>query len=220
MSQAPKLLSIQVGEVRRMGTSGSSDPMDQPWESAIFKSTSSGPRLLRAHGLEGDRQADRENHGGFDKAVLAYAAAHYPGWRAELGILDLPFGGFGENLTLEGQDESSVCIGDIYSLGAARVQVSQPRQPCWKLARRWRLPKLAARVKETGRTGWYLRVLDEGIVEAGAEPILLARPHPEWTVARAAAVHDSRKADRAAAHALGEIPELSIDWRDRLLSEV
>ena len=192
-----RLLSVQVGVPRSHGTKGAADPMDRPWRTAFFKEPVEGPVRLGRLGLEGDGQADPRYHGGPEKAVLAYAASHYPLWLAELGI-EMPHGGFGENFTVAGQDERTVCLGDVYAVGEARVQVSQPRGPCWKIARRWRRKDLAARVQENGRTGWYLRVLREGTVEAGVEMEMLERAHPEWSVARVNAILFAKPLDPAA----------------------
>ncbi len=179
-----RLLSLQVGLPRERGREGARDWAERAWTTAFFKEPVPGPLRLGRTGLEGDGQADGRFHGGPDKAVLAYAAAHYPAWREELGR-EMPFGAFGENFTVEGTDESAVCLGDVYAVGGARVQVSQPRIPCWKIARRWGIKDLSARVQRTGRTGWYLRVLEEGRVAPGDAVEPLDRPHPEWTVAAA-----------------------------------
>jgi MOSC domain-containing protein YiiM len=125
-------------------------------------------------------------------------------------------GGFGENLTVEGQDERTVCIGDVYELGDAVVQVSQPRGPCYKIAWRWRRPELMDLVQESGRHGWYLRVLREGLIEAGQELCLVERPHPEWTVGRAAEVYRGRRRDRAAAAELARCETLAGSAREKL----
>jgi MOSC domain-containing protein YiiM len=182
--------------------------MDRPWTTAFFKEPVSGPVFLARTNLDGDRQGDPEHHGGPDKAVMAYAAAHYPRWREELGR-ELPHGGFGENFTVEGADESTVCIGDVYAIGEARVQVSQPRIPCWKIARRWGIRDLSARVQRTRRTGWYLRVLVEGHVAAGDEIVLLERPHPEWTVLRASDALYTRPHDADEVRALASVAALA-----------
>ena len=123
-------------------------------------------------------------HGGPEKAMLAYCADHYPLWNAELGRDDLGDGSFGENLSISGMDERSVAIGDVYRIGSAVVQVSQPRQPCWKLARRCRLPTMPAKAIATGRLGWYFRVLEPGEITAGDRVDPRERPSPEWTISR------------------------------------
>ena len=212
----PLLVSIQVGLPQSYGREGADDPMDRPWETGFFKQAVDGSRWLGRTNLAGDGQADLVNHGGEDKAVLCYAASHYPGWRAELDRPDLPHGAFGENFTIEGLTEETVYVGDTYRLGEAIVQVSQPRQPCWKLAWRWRLKELTALVERSGRTGWYIRVLEEGDVEPGQPLTLLERPYPEWTVARATQVMRGRRHDPEAAGTLAGCEALAASWRDRL----
>ena len=123
----PLLVSIQVGLPRAYGMADADDPMDQPWQTGFFKLPVDGPRWLGRTNLAGDGQADLVNHGGPDKAVLSYAASHYPAWREQLEKPDLPYGAFGENFTIEGLAEETVCIGDRYALGQAIVEVSQPR---------------------------------------------------------------------------------------------
>jgi MOSC domain-containing protein YiiM len=214
---SPLLVSIQVGKPAVRGVPGSEDPQEQPWTSGIVKGEIAGPVWLGRTNLAGDGQADLVNHGGPDKAVLSYAAAHYSGWRQELARPDLPHGAFGENFTIDGQSEAEVCIGDIYSIGGdVMVQVSQPRIPCWKLARRWRLKELTALVERTGRTGWYLRVFREGEVRPGLAVTLVERPCPEWTVAHASRVMRTRIQDRVAAGALAACELLAEGWRTRL----
>jgi MOSC domain-containing protein YiiM len=190
--------------------------MDRRWETGFFKQAVDGPRWLGKTNVVGDGQADLVNHGGPDKAVLNYAASHYPAWRGELARPDLPHGAFGENFTIDGLSEESVCLGDTYSLGDAIVQVSQPRQPCWKLAWRWRLKELTALVEQTGRTGWYVRVLEEGEVRPGLTLALLDRPYPEWTVSRATRVMRGRRQDPVAAGELAGCELLAASWQDRL----
>ena len=150
--------------------------------------------MLRRLNLDGDRQADLKNHGGPDQAVLCYSAEHYPRWHEELGR-ELVFGGFGENFTIEGLDEESVFLGDVHSTGEALVQVSCHRGPCYKIGYRWKRPELLDLVRRTGRTGWYLRVLREGLVQAGEPFVLLERPNPEWPVRRVYQAWTARKKD-------------------------
>ena len=212
----PRLVSIQVGLPAVHGEPAAEDPRDRPWRTGFYKSPVVGAVWLGRTNLAGDGQAALGPHGGPDKAVLAYAASHYSAWRAELELPDLNYGAFAENFTVASLAEDRVCIGDVFAIGQTRVQVSQPRAPCWKIARRWRIPDLTRRVEATGRTGWYLRVLEEGYVEAGQPVELLARPHPEWTVARAAAVARDREAHSEPAACLAALPELSAAWRTAL----
>lgn len=157
------------------------DPQGE-WQSGLFKSMVSDPTWLSWDNLEGDEQADRVHHGGQDKAICAYPSAHYSSWRAEL---DRPFtaGAFGENFSVN-VTEDQVCLGDIFSLGDAIIEVSQPRQPCYKIARRWNSPQLIAGMLQTARSGWYFRVLQQGYVAVGAMS-LMDRPYPDWTVLKA-----------------------------------
>jgi MOSC domain-containing protein YiiM len=212
----PLVTSIQVARPHTYGTDGAEHPMDRPWTSAIGKQPVSGPVMLRRTNLDGDRQADLVAHGGPEKAVLAYSAGHYPDWREELGRDDFPHGAFGENLTIEGQDEGLVCIGDTYAIGDAVVQVSQPRVPCFKLAYRWRIKDLTARVQRSRRPGWYLRVLQEGSLEAGDLVRLVERAYPEWTVSRTILVGEERHARPREAAELAECHLLTAAWRDWL----
>jgi MOSC domain-containing protein YiiM len=170
--------------------------------------------------MEGDEQADRENHGGLDKAVLAYSADHYDYWRSHLGFPDMPYGGFGENLTIEGLEETRVCIGDRWQAAEVLFEVSQPRQPCWKMGRRWKIPDLPKQVIANGRSGWYLRVIDEGELEAGDVIELRSRPHPNWTVARASRLLYHEPDNVKGLEDLANLPELSRAWREELLERI
>lgn len=206
------LASIQTGTAKSYGYDNAPDPHDLPWTTGFFKSLVNGPVFARFTNLDGDQQADLQHHGGLDKAVLAYSADHYPKWREELGMPDMPHGAFGENLSIAALSEESVCIGDRYRIGPATFEVSQPRQPCWKLARRWRLHKLTGFVVANGRTGWYFRVLEEGLIEAGMPVSLLERPNPQWSVARANQILHHCKHDLALTLELAVVHRLSDSW--------
>jgi MOSC domain-containing protein YiiM len=190
--------------------------MERAFTSAIWKEPVAGPVWAGRLGLKGDAVADTKSHGGPDQAVLMYAASHYPLWRAEWGRDDLGAGAFGENLTVSGLHEEAACVGDVLEIGEARLQVSHPRQPCATLARRHQVRDMVAIVYRNGRHGWYLRVLQEGLLEAG-QPIRLAdRPHPEWTVRRTALAMLNRRKDREEALRLAKCDALSVEWRERL----
>jgi MOSC domain-containing protein YiiM len=208
------LHALHHGTAAEIAATGTDQWWDKPWRTGFFKQPHPGPLSLGPAGLEGDGQADLVNHGGADKAVCVYPAGHYAYWRGVLTLPELPYGAFGENFTIGGRDESAVCIGDVFEgAGGTVMQVSQPRQPCWKLARRWRIKDLAAQVERTGRTGWYFRVLVPGIVSPGEMLTLCERPHPEWPVSLANEIMHHRKDDRSAAAALAACPALSGSWR-------
>lgn len=131
----------------------------------IYKQPVEGPLFLSSLNFEGDGQADLVNHGGVDKAVCAYPFEHYPYWEHSLGK-QMAYAAFGENLTMRGMLEDRVCIGDVYRIGDAVVQVSQPRYPCFKLSQKHGVKDMPARVLNTGYSGFYFRVLEEGDVRA------------------------------------------------------
>lgn len=206
-----RLVSIQVGTPQSYLA-----PHDGgTYRSAIDKRPVTGRVQLTTTGLAGDAVADRRAHGGPDQAMLAYAEAHFARWEGE-GLAGLGPGAFGENLTVRGTDEDEVAIGDRWSIGEVIVEVSKPRTPCNRLAWRHGRPDLIHRVRETGRSGWYVRVLQEGWLEAGTPIELQARPHPAWTVRRAARVMANHQSLRQDAAALAQLPALAADWRYRL----
>ena len=213
MQQVGILQSVQVGTPHHYGMTDAHEPMDRAWDTSFVRTPSVEPRWLYTTHLQGNIQADTKNHGKPDQAVLLYAAAHYPLWQRELGLSEIGPGGFGENFTIDGLSEDTACIGDIYAIGEAQIQVTGPRYPCWKIERRWRVEGLTARVAETGRTGWYCRVLQEGMVEPGLPVRLVDRPYPEWTVALTNDFGHSRNADLATAKALAACPLLNEFWQ-------
>jgi MOSC domain-containing protein YiiM len=158
-----RLVSLNVGQPR------SYDWQDQTILTAIFKDPVEGPVSLRRYNLDGDRQADLSVHGGHDKAVYAYPSEHYAGWQTALGR-ELPPGAFGENLTTEGLLEDEVCIGDEFRVGTARLAVSQPRMPCFKLGLRFGDPTMVKKFLKSGHPGIYFSIVEEGTLAPG-DPI-------------------------------------------------
>lgn len=193
----PRIESLQLGKPKTVEAAESGEWWDKEWTSGIFKEPVSGPVWLAHLGLDGDGVADLRVHGGVDKAVCSYPSEHYALWREEAGGLSFPFGAFGENFTTSGLLEDEVCVGDVYEIGEAVVQVTQPREPCWKPSRRWRIKDLAARILETGRTGFYFRTLRHGHVECSEAFRLTERPCPEWTVTRCNRIMHHDKDDLA-----------------------
>lgn len=152
--------------------------------SAIVKTAVSGRCLLQAEGLAGDTQADRRAHGGGGKALHQYPAEHYARLaKAFPDALHLVPGGLGENLSSRGLTEDDVCIGDIFRVGGARIQISQPRTPCWKIDHRTGCPGVAAFIAEHGLAGWYYRVLEAGEIAAGDWLEHVERPTASPTLA-------------------------------------
>lgn len=166
--------------------------------STIAKRQVEGPLAIGPTGLHGDEQGDPRVHGGPDKAVHHYAWDHYTAWRNELparAVLDAP-GAFGENISTLGWTEQTICIGDVVQVGTALLEVSQGRQPCWKLNDRFDLADMARRLQASGRTGWYYRVLEPGQARSGDTMHVLARPHPDWPLGRLLEMLYHRTLDR------------------------
>jgi MOSC domain-containing protein YiiM len=158
-----KVLSVNVALPRLVAWRG------QTFNTGIFKKPVAGPVMMRKLDLDGDRQADLSVHGGAYKAVYAYPSEHYEFWRKQFPEMELPWGQFGENLTTEGLNERDTHIGDVLRVGAATVQVTQPRVPCFKLAAKFHREDILKRFLESGRSGFYVSVIEEGLVAVGDE---------------------------------------------------
>ena len=182
--------------------------------SAIQKDAATGQQDIGTHGFVQDAQADLEVHGGADKAIHHYAFDHYAAWQAEGLIPDgtLP-AAFGENISTIGLTEDTLCIGDILKLGSATVQISQGRQPCWKLGLHTGQDKMPYLFQKTGRTGWYYRVLDGGAVSVGDSITLLERPQPNWSVRQVTQARLTKRIAPSQAAQLADMPELAEGWR-------
>lgn len=188
------------------------------WEgrppSAIQKDRVSGRQAITLTGFAGDAQADLTVHGGEEKAIHHYAFDHYAAWQSEAQLAqDTPAAAFGENLSTRGLTEENLCIGDIFTLGSATVQISQGRQPCWKLGLHTGNEKMPYLFQKTGRTGWYYRVLEPGEVETGDRITLVERRNPDWTVLRVTHARLTRKVSREDALILSEMSDLAAGWR-------
>ncbi len=178
----------------------------------ICKNPVSGPVRLGRIGFEGDGVGDTKHHGGPDKAVCLYSFDHYPYWKDVLGI-SLPAAAFGENLTISGLTEKDVCIGDIFQIGSAVVQVTQPRQPCKTLAARYGRTDMVKLVVDSGRTGFYCCVLGEGFVEKHSPFTLKVRDHHEITIAFANKIYHHDRKNLAGIRMVLKVPALSESWR-------
>lgn len=194
---------------------GRARPYTRPGSvSAIAKRAFDGRVRVGESGLDGDEQGDLRVHGGPDKAVHHYPRDHYAWWAERIGdhpLLHEP-GAFGENLSSHGLTEADVCLGDRYRIGGVLLEVSQGRQPCWKLNDRFDVADMARQMQASGRTGWYYRVLQTGEIAAGEVMTLLERPWPRWTLQRIATLLYTRTLDAdelCAALALPLVPS----WR-------
>lgn len=201
------VLSLRTGRIAPLGPEGV--------PSGFVKHAVEGPVAVGPLGLEGDQQADLSVHGGPDKAVYAYAAAHYDAWRAEQPqhAALLTAGAMGENLTVAGIDENGICVGDVHAIGTALLQVCQPRQPCFKMGLRFGdslMPKAFAR---SGRAGWYYRVIQPGVLRAGDAVTLRERPHPDFPFARLIAIVYHGGATPDELRRMTAMPGLAQQWR-------
>ena len=202
-----EIVDVRVGKVAPLGAGGP--------PSAIDKQPVAGPVKAGPLGLAGDEQAERKHHGGPDKAIHAYAIAHLPAWAAELPASAERFrpGAFGENLVTGGATEADICLGDRWRINGILLEVSQGRQPCWKLNLRFGVPDMARRVQDTGRSGWYFRVIEPGEVASGDRGTLVDRPHPTWTLARVSHLLYHDRHNRTALAELAALPGLTESWQ-------
>ncbi|WP_082549901.1 MOSC domain-containing protein [Mesorhizobium sp. Root157] len=198
---------VRIGQVRPLGIKGV--------PSGIDKRPVLGSVIARESGLVGDEQGDRRHHGGPDKAIHAYAVSNYSLWATDLPESATMFrpGAFGENLVVKGVSEADICLGDQWRLGTALLEVSQGRQPCWKLNLRFGRPDMARQVQITGRTGWYFRVLEAGGFRPGDVAALVLRPHPNWTIARVAHLLYHDRLNMPDLAELASLPGLPESWR-------
>jgi MOSC domain-containing protein YiiM len=204
-----RLISVNLGQPRAVEYRG------DLVETGIFKQPVTGRVRVGRTNLEGDRQADLTVHGGVDKAVYAYPAEHYPFWRAQLDRTDLGWGMFGENLTTEGLDESTVRIGDLFAIGTAELEVSQPRLPCFKLGLKFGRADMVKRFLKSGRLGFYFRVRGEGALAAGdAITRIVAGPADAPTIAELAALEAGGRRDRAILERAARTGALTASWRE------
>jgi MOSC domain-containing protein YiiM len=219
--QAPRpsevrLVSVNVGLPRVIGATR----WGKPIRSGIVKEAVTASSIsLDTLNLDGDRQADLTVHGGRDKAVYAYPVEHLPLWNDELGT-DFRPGTFGENLSTMGWLEDDVCIGDVWAWGEARLQVCQPRSPCYKLATVTGRPDLLKRLVRSGRTGWYLRVLLPATVPVAGPIQVIERDPAGISVLLAHRASLPGILERAEVEAVARVDALAVDWRHWVLHKL
>ena len=202
-----RLVSVNVGLPREVAWKG------RTVTTGIFKAPVDGPVALRRHNLEGDRQADLSVHGGPTKAVYAYPTRHYDYWRGELGDSELAWGSFGENFTVDGIDEETVYIGDEFRVGSTSLVVTEPRMPCFKLGIRFNRADMVKRFLSSQRTGFYLAVVEEGLVQAG-DHLERTAQHPDGlSVADVTRLYTTERTNEALLRKAITVTVLPESWR-------
>jgi MOSC domain-containing protein YiiM len=203
----PRIASIHAGKVAPLGPDGV--------PSAFVKHSLDRPAQITALGVAGDEQADLSVHGGLEKAVYGYSMENYREWRIEYprhAAVLVP-GGFGENLCIEGMTEADLCVGDIHRIGSTRLQVCQPREPCFKLALHFGDNKMPKAMVRTGRAGWYYRVLEMGDIELGDGVHLDERPNSDFPFARLVELISHGKATLPELERMQHMAGLAANWK-------
>lgn len=203
-----KLVSVNVGRPREVEWRG------KTVRTSIFKDPVAGPVRVQKLNLAGDEQADLSVHGGIDKAVYAYPSEHYPYWREQLPGSEFPWGAFGENLTTEGVSESALLIGDHLRIGSVEFVVTQPRLPCFKLGVRFGRPDMVKRFHRSGRTGFYLAVLREGVIAAGDAIEVLSEGQTSVAVAEIVRLYTADEPEQEPLRRASELAALPQSWRE------
>ncbi|WP_372966163.1 MOSC domain-containing protein [Marinobacter sp.] len=207
MIRQTEVLQLRTGRLQPLADSGATTGIYKQCVDTAF---------LSKDGLEQDEHGDTRHHGGPEKALHHFAADHYALLKERLPASAAGHcypGAFGENLVTQGLTETEVCAGDIYKLGGAILQVSQPRQPCWRLNARFELADMSRRLQNTHRTGWYYRVLQPGQICRGDLLILEQRPNPEWSLSRILNVLYNATLDSEALAGMAELSQLSLSLR-------
>jgi MOSC domain-containing protein YiiM len=226
--------ALFAGPVRSLRSPREPDGDPTAWRSAILKSPQARADVLTL-GLTGDAQKEKKHHGGPLKAVLVYGAAHYAAvWdtvlrphavehaevlrqmSADVDASLYTFGAFGENVTVDGLTERTVCLGDVWRIGTCELEITEPRGPCGTLTRRWLRPALLPEVHATAAAGWYNAVRREGVVAPGDDAVLVRRVQEEWTLERVYHLEQDRVVSRRDAVALRDADVATAATRARM----
>jgi len=205
----PRVASIHVGKVAPLGPNGVPSGF-------VKHGVCSAANVIHL-GIVGDEQADLRAHGGPDKAVYAYASAHYAAWRRDYPQHAnlLVAGGLGENLSIDGMTEAELCVDDVHAIGTTRMQVCQPRQPCFKFALRFGDVLMPGAMLRNGRSGWYYRILIPGIISPGDRVEVLERPNPGFAFTRLVELISHHNAARVEWQQMRDMRGLALDWQRR-----
>jgi MOSC domain-containing protein YiiM len=207
-----KILAVSVGQPTAMRWQG------KTVFTSIFKSPISGAARVGKENVEGDRQADLSVHGGFDKAVYAYSHDAYEWWKSELKLDSLPFGAFGENLTIDHLDETQVFAGDVFEVGSCQLEAVQPRVPCFKLGIKFGDQNIIPKFYEFGRCGVYFRVKKEGVIQAGDALKLIGSEKIKAPMSELFQfIKDKGVTSKVRAAELAQIQSLNEKWKNKFL---
>lgn len=202
------LVSVNIGRPREVEWRG------KTVRTSIFKDPVTGPVQVQKLNLAGDEQSDLAVHGGPDKAAYAYPSEHYAYWREQLPGTEFPWGTFGENLTTEGLSEDTVRIGDRLIVGSAEFLVTQPRLPCFKLGVRFGRPDMVKRFQRSGRSGFYLAVLREGVISTGDSIHLISAEQSSVTVGNIVRLYTADDGEQELLRRASELDALPESWRE------
>ena len=208
------LVSVNVGRVREVAWSG------RKVQTGIFKSPVDGPIRAAGVNLEGDDQADRTVHGGPDKAIYAFPSEHYPSWREAYNDTEFGWGAFGENFTTRGIREDEAIIGSVFRCGDLHLRVTEPRMPCYKLAIRLGQKSALRRMLQTGHTGFYFAIAQEGLVQAGDLLQLVSSPLGGVAVTSLTELYRAKKPDQVAVQTVLQAPGVPESWRTWLENQL
>jgi MOSC domain-containing protein YiiM len=209
-----QLVSVNLGLPRTVTWKG------RTVKTGIFKTPTNGRVRVQTLNLDGDRQADLSVHGGPDKAIYVYPSEHYDYWRGEFPNMELPWGMFGENFTTTGLLEGAVNVGDTFRIGSAVAMVTQPRVPCYKLAAKFGREDIVKRFLASGRSGFYLKVVQEGEVGAGDAIELMSRDGHAVTVADVANLYRDGTDQVRLLQRVVQVEALPENWRDHFQQQI
>lgn len=212
--------ALLIGKVQTYGDENAANSINKIWQSAIFKTATNDEIYADKFGFHGDEVADKKHHGGAEKAIFANSYENYPVWSEFLGLNNLPFGAMGENLTISGIHEESVYIGDVHKIGSLVLQVSQPRKPCFKLSKRWMNAGVAKEIFRSGLSGWYYRVLENGVCKAGNEVQILQRDKASMSVMEVNRLFYSPKQNMDLMDKFMSLDSLSDGWKEDLIRRI
>lgn len=213
LDSAMRVISLNIGRPIVLVRHG------RQYSTAMNRKPVEGPLLLTQSGFEGDRVSDERVHGGPDRAACCYPLEHYKHMGERLGK-ELSPPAFGENLTTEGLLESEVCIGDVFEIGSAIVQVTSPRRPCAKLALKHDQPELPVWIQQSGFCGFYVRALQEGAIGSGDAIRLVERPHPDLSIHLAMQAMLKPDEHQAVVAHMASLAEASASWRAQMAGQL